>query len=885
MSDSNISSFINARYFDDSSSAANSGRQDRGNTTNDSIRKTVKTPRTRRTALQSKGINTFGGNNVSIQGSFRNTKSKPKSTGKQRNTANASMTKNTINTAATRMCNSNDKVLFVIFELSKDIGTRVGICIIIYNTGEMILSDFMDSQIYIRTVHKIQIYQPTDILLPNSSLSPTVSKLATIIKFNVSENVKICEASSRLFNNQDGLSTLAKYSINDFNQKFKAEEIVEKTFALSAVSASIKYTEDMYSKSPNQFYHKFDKFRIKYEGTENTMLIDTRTISGLELVENKFEKCGLSFLKFLDTTCTKMGKRALRNNILQPLTDISNIELRLASVIELQSEIDLLDSLRVEMKSLQDLDNLFSKLLSVNHIAIKPEHKINYIISLKDSIAKSKIIDRLLGEVQLESRLLKEIKEIFHNPTLLQIEIDINKYINEDCTWANSSLELENQRSYAVKSGSNGLLDISRQIYKTTITEIINEVDNLSNQYELPLDYSYQASRGFFIKIKKKDIHISDSIPEVFLNITQKRNHVECNTLNLMKANSRLKEVVSEILIISEKVIEELFTDIIKNISVLFMISEAISMLDLLCCFAFNANKRDYCIPKFSNKLFLESSRHPIFETTIKDYVPNDITSSTTTSSLQIITGCNMSGKSLYLRQVALLCILAQMGSPVPAKSAVFPIYTKLHARVCNDTMELTSSTFSFEMKEMAYFLDDVTSSTLIIIDELGRGSSIGDGFSISLAITEHLLETKAIVFLSTHFQDIANILKRKPRVTHLTMKTDILPNEHMKMLYKASSNSCIIENSGLKFVTNIFHPDIVKEAYSISRLLKADRSNSISNEMSEEERKENNNTTNQMKRIHNLVDILAELTKNIEDLSLDTLKDIQNQFIDSFEY
>ncbi|CCD26113.2 MutS family protein MSH4 NDAI_0G03360 [Naumovozyma dairenensis CBS 421] len=718
-----------------------------------------------------------------------------------------------------------ERILCCLYEIPKEVETRVGLCFLNYSTGKMILSDFMDSQIFIRTVHKIQIHQPTELLLPSSSLSPNVSKLATILKFNISETVKISEASSKFFDPHEGLAAISKYAIKDKDDTEEhvriVEELIDKTFALSATAASIKYTDELVNKSSNTL-SKFKNLRISYEGTENTMLIDPKTSTGLELVENKIDKNGLSFWKFLNTTSTKMGARSLRNNILQPLTDKSSILMRLDVIKELQKDKDFLISIRREMKLYQDLDKLFSKLLSVNHAAIKPEQKINYILLLKDSISITLTLKKLLEEVNLESQLLQEAKKIFNNTSILEIENDINEYINEDSVWASSCLELKNQQSYAVKGGANGLLGVSRQLYRSSVDSITDEIEELSKKYDLPIDYNFDSFRGFYLKIKKQAFPELNEVPNIFINVVSKKNFIECTTMDILKENAKLKEIISEISMLSEQAIHELLDKIAKNISVLFMISEAVSILDLLCCFAHNSLKHNYCIPKFSSNLILKEARHPILETQTKNFVPNDITNTKNTSSVQIITGCNGSGKSVYLRQIALLSIMAQMGSPVPATGACFPIFSKLHARVCNDPMEMSSSTFSFEMKEMAYFLDDMDDTTLLILDELGRGSSIGDGFSISLAITEYLIQKKSNVFLSTHFKDIPAILTSKPNVVHLHMQSQLQWDNSMKMLYHVGNEVDDIENIGIKLVSKYFDPDIVTKAYAFSSVLKA---------------------------------------------------------------
>lgn len=893
MNDSDLSSFISARCFDITSAANSSSSSSVAISVTKNkchavkkCNKNLKTQSSLASSLSSLSSPSSPSSRRSRKKAGNgSTKSQSRTTSRRYASRGTSSMYGTAAVGGTSIIsNSPDRILCCIFEVSKDIGTRIGMCVINYNTGELILSDFMDSQIYIRTIHKIQVHQPTEILLPSSSLSPVVSKLTTIIKFNVSDTVKINETSVKYFNSSDGLTAISKYIMENDEKNLRIEKVIDKTFALNATAAAMSYTNEIVSKSTNYGVIKFKKYRIKYECTENTMLIDPKTIRGLELVENNVDKKGLSFWKFMDSTCTQMGRRLLRNNILQPLTDKESIEMRLEAVKELGSDKDLLDSLRAEMKLFQDLDKLFAKLLSINQAAVRSEQKINYAILLKSSIIVAKAIQRLLNETGVEARLLKEARQIFSSECIIEIEEHINKYINEDCIWASSNLELENQRSYAVKSGANGLLDVSRQIYKNTIDEIMQEFEDISRTYDTPLDYNYDASHGFYIKIKRHDVGDVTSLPEIFINRVVKKNHIECTTLSTVKANARLKEVMSEISIISEQVVGELLGKIVKNISTLFMISEAVSILDLLCCFAYNANANNYSIPQFSDKMILHNSRHPILETFKNNFVPNEISSTKNSSSVQIITGCNMSGKSVYLRQVVLLSIMAQMGSSVPADYACFKIYTKIHARVCNDSMELCSSNFAFEMKELAYFLDDIDSTTLMVLDELGRGSSIGDGFCISLAVTEYLLKTKCTVFLSTHFQDIPNILKYKPCVSHLNMRTEIESDSSMTMHYKLSDNLCIIENPGIRTVSKMFSPQIIERAYKICNLLSADKLKNMKGRLTEQERIENIKTVNQMKKIHNLVELLQGCIDDDMQSSLESLKALQSEFIKSFE-
>ncbi|CCK71151.1 MutS family protein MSH4 KNAG_0G00950 [Huiozyma naganishii CBS 8797] len=723
-------------------------------------------------------------------------------------------------TATSRATAVQERILCTIFESTKDVNSTIGLCILNFSTGELILSEFIDSQIFIRTVHKIQIYEPTEILLPNTSFSPTYSKLATILKLNTPDSVKISEVTSKYFNKQNGQDAISKYSIDEETKKVNLLHVLDKNFALCALSATVYFVKEQIPKSTAKAM-EFKSFRIRFENPENTMLIDSRTILGLELIESKiYKRNHLAFYKFLDETVTNDGSSLAQKHILQPLTSKKGLEHRLESVQFLMENSDFLKELRNEMETFEDLDKIFCHLLSVNHVAIEPEFKINYVLLLKSTLHTTKRIATTLQKANPSGMFLKEVGCILLNNKLSEIESAIDEKINKDCSWATSNIDQQNQRCYAVKKGTNGLLDISRQVYRNIVDEIVQNVKQLNDTHELSLDYKYERRRGFYLRLKRKDHSELPFLPSNFVNVILKKEFIECTTLDLLKANARLEEILREILIASEQVIDELLNEIMGNLSALFMMSEAVSLLDLLCCFAKKAMNLEYCLPKFSDIIYIKKGRHPILENLIKSFVPNDIISLQGSSSMQLITGCNRSGKSVYLRQVSLLCIMAQIGCPVPAESATFPIFNKLHARVCSDTMEIGSSNFSSEMKEMAYFLGALDSQTLLILDEVGRGSSIGDGLAISLAITEYLLSANCSVFVSTHFREIPALLRNKPSVSHFHMKTEVTRTASLKMHYKLTTDFEATSGNGIRLVGPLFGKKISETAMTIAKLL-----------------------------------------------------------------
>ena len=772
-------------------------------------------------------------------------------------------------------------VLFSIYECSKISDTKVGLCIIDFNLGIMNLFEFMDTQIYIRTIHKLHIFQPTEILLPSSSLSPYPSKLATLTRLNISETCKIRTSPPGFFNKKGGFDSIRRYMMDRHEESSKLTNLLDKDYSLRSAAAAISYSELVIAKAdPTK---RFRSLRINFGTFENTAVIDSNTIRSLELVENNISKGGLSLYKFLDSTCTAMGKRLLRNNILQPLTDKESINMRFESVRELMNEADLLEDLRTKMKGFQDLDILFTRLLSVNHAAIKPDQKINYVLMLKDALASIKSLSETMEGYTLQGTMLIEVQRVLENQFIRIIEDMITKYINSDCVWATSALEVQRQKTYAIKAGSNGLIDVSRDIYRSTIQEILEEIQQIGEKFNLDVNHDYDSTRGFYIKISKLTCPDVDGLPSALIKRVTKKGWIECTTLDIMKANVRLGNVVGEISLISEEIIYSLLDGIAKEIRRLFMISEAISILDLLCCFASVSKNKSYCIPKFSDVLIVEAARHPILEEVIPNFVANDVKAMENSCQLTIITGCNMSGKSVYLRQIPLLVIMVQIGCPIPAKGAEFPIFEKIHARLCNDSVGLCSSNFTFEMKEMAHIIDDASTGALIIIDELGGGSSIGDGFAISLALTEHLLSVKSVVFLSTHFLHIPRSLSRRPAVVHLHMESIRVGPNRLRASYRLSDQYESVNNYGIMAVSPLFNSKIVDESYRIATLLESRKEKMVGNS-GEAVQRTDVELTNQVKLVFNFISTIESLHHIPKGQLFGQLKALQLYFINSFE-
>lgn len=293
---------------------------------------------------------------------------------------------------------------------------------------------------------------------------------------------------------------------------------------------------------------------------------------------------------------------------------------------------------------------------------------------------------------------------------------------------------------------------------------------------------------------------------------------MECQTLELVKLNQKITDAHNEVVNMSDRTIQDLIEEVRTKIHPLFKISEGIAMLDMIAAFAQLVTTQEYSKPEIIPTLAIKAGRHPVREKIQHDrYVPNDVYADPS-SRFQIITGCNMSGKSTYIRSIALMAVMAQVGCFVPAQYASFPMTHSLFARVStDDNIEANVSTFASEMRETAFILRNMENRSLIIIDELGRGTSTTDGLAIAIAIAESLIESGAYVWFVTHFRDLPRILAERAGVVNLHLRVDISANiSKMKMLYKIGDGYEEEKFYGLALARVVNLPEQVTEMATI---------------------------------------------------------------------
>lgn len=340
--------------------------------------------------------------------------------------------------------------------------------------------------------------------------------------------------------------------------------------------------------------------------------------------------------------------------------------------------------------------------------------------------------------------------------------------------------------------------------------------------HELALGIKYETARGYYIRLPRSELE-DRPLPDIFINVFRKRNIVECQTLDLMKLNQKIVDSHHEVVNMSDRSIQELIDEIRGETAILFKVCESIAMLDMLASFAQLVTTLDYCRPELTDTLAIKAGRHPIREKIqVEKFVPNDAYAAKQ-SRFQIITGCNMSGKSTYIRSIALMTVMAQIGSFVPAQYASFPIFQQLFARVSmDDSIEANVSTFAAEMRETAFILRNIDNRSMVIIDELGRGTSTRDGLAIAIAVAEALVESEALVWFVTHFRDLANIMAERNGVVNLHLAVEMTEADTMTMLYKIADGCVHEEHYGLALAKVVdLPPQVLEVATEVSQKLK----------------------------------------------------------------
>lgn len=488
--------------------------------------------------------------------------------------------------------------------------------------------------------------------------------------------------------------------------------------------------------------------KLKESALDDNLSLDSSTIRNLELTVRFDGSTEPTLFSILKETKTSMGARGLRRNLLKPLRNLKGIQERLDSVDLLIDKENIVKSVRKILTEISDIERLMGRIGTERANA-------RDLINLKNSL---KNIPLLKGELtNIKSTLLQNLcREISdHKKTIKTIEDTI---VEEP--------PLTIKEGGIIKRGFNKELD---KLVKA-VTEGKKWIANLEKDEKKrtgisSLKVRYNSVFGYYIEVTKPNLK---NVPEDYI---RKQTLTNCERF----ITPELKEYENSVLGAEEKIKKleyDIFCNIRKYVSEkiesIQKTAEAVALIDLLFCFAFLAKRNRYTKPEVNNldEIVIEEGRHPVVENMLEkgNFIPNDTYLNNDESQILIITGPNMSGKSTYLRQTALICIMAQMGCFVPAKKAKIGLLDRVFTRIgASDDLSRGVSTFLAEMTETANILNNATEKSLVILDEVGRGTSTLDGLSIAWSVCEFLHNNPQVhpkTLFATHFHELTELEK-----------------------------------------------------------------------------------------------------------------------------
>lgn len=496
--------------------------------------------------------------------------------------------------------------------------------------------------------------------------------------------------------------------------------------------------------------------QIKPYHTSEFMFIDASTRRNLELVQTIRDKSFKgSLLWVLDKTKTSMGSRLLRQWLLQPLLGIEKINQRLDSVEELFGNAMLRAELGEQLKGISDIERVVGRIASASANA-------RDLIALKESLKLLPKLKSLLSNVQ--SPMLKELHECSDFSDVVDL---ISHAIVDDPPFVIKEGGL-------IKEGYDSELDEIKKAAregKDWIAHLENEERKRTGIKSLKVGFTKVF--GYYIEVTKANL---SQVPD---NYIRKQTLVNCERFItpelkekeslILNADERMKEM-------EYKIFCEVRSKVAEHTCSFQRLAYVLAQIDALLSLAEVAVENRYCRPKIQNSNYIRivESRHPVVEKTLGEYrfVPNQVEMDETNSRFLLVTGPNMAGKSTYLRQIAITCLMAQMGSFVPATEAELCLVDRIFTRIgAMDDIFAGQSTFMMEMTETANILHNATERSLIILDEIGRGTATFDGMSIAAAVAEYIhSRIKAKTLFATHYHEITQLADKHPGMKNLNV-------------------------------------------------------------------------------------------------------------------
>jgi len=534
---------------------------------------------------------------------------------------------------------------------------------------------------------------------------------------------------------------------------------------------------------------------------DSYMYLDFITIKNLELLENIYDRSKKgSLLGIIDNTVTSMGGRFLKHLLTHPLNNQNEINLRLDAIEELVNTPQLTKELIDILSKIRDIERLCNK---ISYNTINPREVLSIKISLKQISATKIFIARY------KSDLLKSLYDKL-NPLQEMNNLIENAIVEEP--------PISTKEGGIIKDGFNKTLDDYREAQRNSkqwLTEY--EIKERNDTDIKSLKIGYNRVFGYFIEVSNSYV---TRVPERYMRKQTLSTGERFITEELKEMEDKILGSYEKTISLEDKIYCSLKDELKKNISSIQDNAKTIALLDVLTSLAYLAYVSNYSRPVITNTSDLKiiNGRHPVVENIHKnnEFIPNDVIFNNELKTL-IITGPNMAGKSTYMRQIALIVILAHMGSFVPCEKALIPIIDRVFARVgASDNLAFGQSTFMVEMSEVSNIINNATEKSLVLFDEIGRGTSTIDGLAIAWAICEFVtLRIKCKTLFATHYHELSELenIISEIKNFHVLIK-DV--NGKIVFLYKiargGANKSFGVEVASLAGI----HTDIISRARSI---------------------------------------------------------------------
>lgn len=605
---------------------------------------------------------------------------------------------------------------------------NVAMCFCDISTGELYVTDFKGKDCVEKIKSQLTGYNPREILIGGDVID--FKELPAFIKDKLSTTVEMLDESSFAFMTcNDVVKSQFK---NDY------ELISDKQIIICALGALMSYLKDTQKNGLERIN------RINLFSENQFMRLDFNTQRNLELTQTMLtkEKRG-SLLWVLDKTKTSMGKRLLRNWIEKPLLNVTKIINRQSAVEELVNDTVLRLDLTAALVGIFDIERLMTNI-------VYGSAKGRELRSLASALEKLPQIKELLQGC--ESSLLKQL---YNKLDTLE---DVYKLIDD---------AIVEEPPFTVKEGG-----IIKRGYNQELDEVSEDMNNSTGilskleeeQRELTkipkLRVGYNRVFGYYIEVTNS---YKDMVPETYIRKQTLTNCERYITQELKNIEGRILGAKDKAIALEYKLFDEIRKQVASQLERIQDTASAIAELDVLNSLANVASDNRYVRPDVNLKdnILLKDSRHPVVEQLLNGapFVPNDVYLNCSANRVAIITGPNMAGKSTYMRQVALIVLMAQIGSFVPAASAEIGIVDSIFTRVgASDDLASGQSTFMVEMSEVANIVTNATSKSLLILDEIGRGTSTFDGMSIARAVLEYVADKKKLgakALFATHYHEL----------------------------------------------------------------------------------------------------------------------------------